>query len=133
MKPIVIVLALLAAAKLGHQEYLFRTATRDTIVRAYRERAIQACQKDAGSASGRLPAGLEPTPTPVKLAIGKGGLDVHFWQVDNEQWNSRYRNPYLLISGGPALRPQARCEYDIVNLMPPSREGASRLRPQKTR
>ena len=51
MKAVVILLALLAAAKLGYQEYLFRSATRDAIIGAYREHAVQACQKDARSAA----------------------------------------------------------------------------------
>ena len=47
MKAIVILLALLAATKLGYQEYLFRGATRDALIGAYKEHAVQACQKDA--------------------------------------------------------------------------------------
>jgi hypothetical protein len=40
MKPLLIVLAVLAGAKVVHSEYLFRTATRDVIIQAYRERAL---------------------------------------------------------------------------------------------
>jgi len=114
MKTVVFILALLAGLKLGHQEYVFRTATSDVIVAAYKERAIQACQKDARSVFlGVLPQAWANAVS-VKLAIGRGGLDVYFWQVDNDQWNSRYRNPFLVLTVG-ARTGQARCEYDIVN------------------
>jgi len=51
MRAIVILLALLAATKLGYHEYLYRGATRDAIVGAYRGHAVEACQKDARSHS----------------------------------------------------------------------------------
>ena len=114
MKPLVIVLALLAAAKIGHHEYLYRTSTRDVIIRAYKERAVQACQKDAlGSMLGVSPQSWD-NPTSVSLAIGKRNLDVRLWQFDHQMWNARYRNPYLFISAGQRSS-TAVCEYDIVN------------------
>ena len=62
MRAVVIFLALLAAAKLGYQEYLFRAATRDAIIGAYKEHAVQACQKDTRSHS--LGSDRRPGPTP---------------------------------------------------------------------
>ena len=64
MRAIVILLALLAAAKLGYHEYLFRGATRDAIIGAYREHAVQACQKDSGSHSSGSARRPGPTPRP---------------------------------------------------------------------
>jgi hypothetical protein len=113
MKAVVFILALLAGLKLGHHEYLYRTATRDAIVAAYKARAVQACQKDVRN----IILGLTPqnwsNPPSVQLAIGKGGLDVQFWQVDNDLWNVRYRNPILILS--PTGSSSTYCEYDIVN------------------
>jgi hypothetical protein len=114
MKPLLIVLAVLAGAKIVHSEYLFRTATRDVIIQAYRERALQACQKDAlGPMLGVTPQSWS-TPSSISLAIGKRNIDVHLWQVDHKMWNARYRNPYLFISAGQRSA-AATCEYDIVN------------------
>ena len=113
MKPVLIILALLATAKIAHQEYLFRTSTRDVIIRAYKERAVQACQKDAlGTMLGVSPQ-VWNNPSSISLSIGKRSLDIHFWQVDHEMWNARYRNPYLFISAGERSG-AATCEYDIV-------------------
>jgi hypothetical protein len=114
MKPLIIVLALLAAAKIAHHEYLFRTSTRDVIIRAYKDRALQACQKDAlGTMLGVNPQSWS-NPGSISLTIGKRNIDVHPWQVDHEMWNARYRNPYLFISTGQRSG-AATCEYDIVN------------------
>jgi hypothetical protein len=114
MKPVVFLLVLLAGLKLGHQEYLYRIATRDVIVAAYKERAAQACQKDGRSANLGLAPQAWANAGTVKLVIGKGGLDVYLWQVDNELWNARYRHPFLVLSAGSRTG-QVYCEYDIVN------------------
>jgi hypothetical protein len=114
MKPLLVFLALLATAKIVHHEYLFRTSTRDVIINAYKERALQACQKDAlGSMLGVSPQSWT-TPNSISLTIGKRNLDVQLWQVDNSMWNARYRNPYLVVSTGQRAA-TTYCEYDIVN------------------
>ena len=114
MRIVVIFLALLASAKLGYQEYLFRTAARDAIVGAYKEHAVQACQKDSKSQSLGVNSQAWANPRSVKLVIGKSSLDVYPWQIDHALWNARFRNPYLFLTArqGPA---SVRCEYDIVN------------------
>lgn len=113
MKSLLIILALLAGAKIAHQEYLFRTSTRDVIISAYKERAVKACQNDAvGTVLGLSQAW--GSPNSISLSIGKRSLDVHWWDLDNAMWNARFRNPYLLISAGHRSM-AATCEYDIVN------------------
>jgi hypothetical protein len=114
MKAIVILLALLAAAKMGYQEYLFRISTRDAVIGAYREHAVQACQKDARSQTLGLGAQAWSNPKSVRLVIGKSSLDVYPWQVDNALWNARYRNPYLFLTANQRSATIA-CEYDITN------------------
>src|ERR1700752_3701000 len=98
MRAIVILLALLAAAKLGYQEYLFRSATRDAIIGAYKEHAAQACQNDARSHGFGLGPQAWANPKAIRLVIGKSSLDVYPWQTDHAQWNARYRNPYLFLT-----------------------------------
>jgi hypothetical protein len=114
MKTVVFILVLLAGLKLGHQEYLYRIATRDVIVAAYKERAAQACLTNGRSASLGIAPQAWINPASIKLVIGKGSLDVQFWQVDSELWNARYRNPLLVLTAS-ARSGQAYCEYDIVN------------------
>ena len=114
MKTIVFLLALLVAAKLGYQEYLFRSGTRDAIIDAYREHAVQACQKDARSASLGVDRQAWSNPSSIKVMIGKSALDVYPWQTDHALWNARYRHPYLFLTTGKRSSP-VFCEYDIVN------------------
>ncbi len=114
MKAFVFVLALLAVAKVGYQEYLFRIAAQEAMIAAYRERAAQACQKDVRTAQ----LGINPlswsNPASIKLQIGKSSVDVYFWQVDDQRWAARYRNPYLFLNAGQRYG-SVHCEYDIVN------------------
>jgi hypothetical protein len=114
MRAVVILLAVLAALKVGHQEYLFRSATRDVIINAYRDRAVVACQRDGKSAHYGLPPQAWAHPAEIKLVIGKGNLDVYLWQVDHELWNARFRNPYLFLIA-QSRSGSVFCEYDILN------------------
>lgn len=114
MKTVVFILVLLAGFKLGHQEYLYRSATRDAILAAYKDRAVQACQKDGRTASFGLTPQAWTGSNSIQLVIGKANLDVQLWQVDNQLWNARYRNPLLILSTGSRTG-QVYCEYDIVN------------------
>jgi hypothetical protein len=114
MKILVIILALLVVAKLGHQEYLFRTSTQDALIGAYKGHATEACQKDPKSSQLGVSAQAWNNPASVKVQIGKSSLSVRLWQVDNALWNARYRNPYLFLTTGQRSAP-IHCEYDIVN------------------
>jgi hypothetical protein len=114
MRLFVVFLALLAGAKLGYQEYLFRTSARDAIIGAYRERAVLACQRDAKSQSLGIAPQAWAHPLTIRLMVGKRTADAYLWQFDNPMWNARYRNPYLVLSSGPRSA-AVYCEYDIVN------------------
>jgi hypothetical protein len=114
MRAVVIFLALLAAAKVGYQEYLFREATRDAVIVAYKEHAVQACQKDARSQAFGVGPQAWANPKAVKLVIGNRSLDVYPWQIDHAKWNARYRNPYLHLTASQRSD-TVSCEYDIVN------------------
>ncbi|HWB45270.1 MAG TPA: hypothetical protein VG900_07495 [Hyphomicrobiaceae bacterium] len=113
MRTFVFLLALLAALKIGHQEYLFRLATAEAIVNAYKQRAVHACQIDTGNASLGLSPQAWSNPASVEFAVGKSNLDVRLWQVDNDLWNARYRTPYLFLKATSRSGP-VYCEYDLV-------------------
>ena len=114
MKAIALILALLAAAKFGYQEYLFRAATRDAIIGAYKEHAVQACQRDPRSHTLGMGPQAWANPKAIRLVIGKSSIDVYPWQVDHAMWNARYRHPYLFLTTGKRGA-SITCEYDIVN------------------
>lgn len=114
MKAIFWFLAILVAAKLGYQELMYRSATGEIIATAYRERAINACQRDAKAFPLASGIAWEKTAN-IKVVIGKGGLDVYLWQVDSALWNARYKNPYLFLTPAAGSGPRVYCEFDIVN------------------
>jgi hypothetical protein len=117
LRLMVMLLALLAGAKVWTQDTLFRAGAEEALVAAYRDRAITACQKlpprrmDAVTAA--VPPALWAKPQNVRMKTGSRNVDVHFWQVDSPLWNARYRNPYLILSGGEDALPVA-CEFDIL-------------------
>lgn len=117
LRSVVMVLALLATAKVGVKEYLFHTASAEVIVAAYRERAAEACRTHPRAQDYPI-----ETPDAFKevaaasVTIGKPGHDVYLWQTDHPKWDARYRNPYVnLTVPNRAGTGSVVCEYDIVN------------------
>ena len=82
--------------------------------RAYRGHAAEACQREARSQAPGLTAQAWASPAAIELLIGKAGVDVNLWQVDNALWNVRYRNPYLVLTAHQNAG-AIYCEYDILN------------------
>jgi hypothetical protein len=113
MKAIVVLLAILAALKVGVREQLFRTSSQDVIVAAYRERAADACQREPKSQVLGIETKGWSKASEARVAIGKNDVGVFLWQVDDELWNARFRNPYLYLST-TARTGKFGCEYDIV-------------------
>ena len=114
MKAFVVLLVLLAAGKVGYREYLYRSSTNEVIAAAYRERAVQACQLEPRNAALGIKPAVWSSASTERLAIGKPGLGIYLWQIDNALWNARYRNPYLFLKSQQRSG-NAVCEYDIVN------------------
>ncbi len=114
MRLLVLALAALAGAKVWTQDTLFRAGAEEALVAAYRESAVQACQKQQKSLDGRPVRGINWTkPASILMATGSRSVKVYFWQVDHALWSARYRNPYLVLGaddgpGGPS------CEYDVL-------------------
>ena len=117
LRLMVLVLALLAGAKVWTQDTLFRAGAEEALVAAYRDRAIMACQKLPAkrfeTATAAVPPALWAKPQTVRMKTGSRNFDVFFWQVDSPLWNARYRNPYLVLNGGEDSLPVA-CEFDIL-------------------
>ena len=112
MRGLLVILLLLTAAKLGTQQYIVSTAKSEAIIAAYQARAVAACDHAAKANHYDLDTAWNKAGD-VRLVIGKGSLDVPFWQVDNALWRARYKNPYLLLSV-PARQHNVYCEFDVV-------------------
>jgi hypothetical protein len=111
MRFIAVILILLAAGKVGYQQYLYRASTADVMVTTFRDQAVAACQRDA-TATGLADRTAWASPALVWFGVGNPHADVSVWQVDHARWGERYRTPFLFVatanaSGGPV------CAYDI--------------------
>ncbi len=115
MRALVIVLAVLAAAKILAQERLYREGAEDALIRAYRERAMAACQSQEASRAQSVSATspLWTRPASIGLVIGRKSAPVNLWEVDNALWPARFRHPHVVLTarrdaGAPV------CEYDVI-------------------
>lgn len=109
MRAVVLVLAGLAGLKVWAHEHIYRSATEDALVHAYRSSAIDACQKDRRKdKDAKLPVNWN-NPSSIQLVIGKRDVDVAFWDVDNALWPVRYKYPLLVLAAGSAV-----CEFDMT-------------------
>ncbi len=118
MRFVVIALALLAGLKVWNGERIYRAATEEALVAAYRDQATGACQRDAarqlsGAAAAATPK-LWAKPAEVSLVIGKPSLDVAMWDVDNPQWAARYRKAYLVLKSSDRAT-EAVCAFDVLS------------------
>lgn len=141
MRVLVLILAALAGIKIWASNQIYRSAAEEVIVAAYRDRAIAACQrdaglKDAGPKDAALPRDAKAgaslaqaqsqqahtlaaqgwaNPASIRLVIGRRSADVNVnvWDMDNANWQARYKQAYLVLaSADPAIK--TACEYDVT-------------------
>lgn len=112
LRALVIALAVLAGAKIWAQERLYRDGAQEALLRAYRDRAIAACQSAQVPASGTgIP--LWTQPSSVDLVIGRSNVDVRIWQVGSERWPARFKHPHVVLTLSGGQTPPV-CEYDVI-------------------
>ncbi len=114
MRALVVVLAILAGAKILAQERLYREGAEEALIGAYRERAMAACQSQepARTRTGAATP-LWTRPASVALEIGRKSADVNLWEVHDALWPARFKHPHVVLSAqsdstGPI------CEYDVI-------------------
>jgi hypothetical protein len=131
IRALVLMLAVLAVAKVWTQERLYRDGAREALLLAYRDRAITACQMTAPEASAgpaadpiaRLSNRTAPLstaslplwtrPSSVALAIGRASAPVSIWEINNALWPARFKHPHVVLTASD-LAPHAVCEYDVI-------------------
>jgi hypothetical protein len=114
LRALVIVLAVLAGAKILAHERLYREGAEDALIKAYRERAIAACQSQEASRAepAAASAPLWTRPASVALAIGRRSAHVNLWEVDNALWSARFKHPHVVLMTQADAGPV--CEYDVI-------------------
>jgi hypothetical protein len=112
LRALVIALALLAGAKIWAQDRLYRDGAQDALLRAYRERAITACQSEQLFSTG-VAGPLWTRPSSVDLVIGRTGVDVSIWQLRNERWPARFKHPHVVLTLAEGVAAPV-CQYDVI-------------------
>jgi hypothetical protein len=112
LRALVVTLAVLAGAKMWTQDRLYRDGAQEALIRAYRERAIAACQSTLGAGAGKT-APLWTRPATVDVAIGRSNIDVRIWQVRNDRWPARFKHPHVVLTLAEGA-PTSVCEYDVI-------------------
>ncbi len=112
MRTMVLILFALATAKVATVQWLYRAASDDVIINAYRPRALDACGRDARRSFG-LETAVWSEQVPIRLEIGKPNTPVRIWQIDDPSWPRRFRNPYLHVTAG-SNGLQVACIYDVL-------------------
>ncbi len=118
MRVILFLLFSLAIGKVAAHQYIQQQAAENTIINAYREHALAACQKFSVPASGTT------TPVKIKLVIGRHDLNVRLWQTSHSKWSARYQDPVLIITSRNAwlldeLSGWIRCFWVVGFLLNP--------------
>ena len=109
LRALVLTLAVLAGMKIFTQERLYRDGAEEALIRAYRERAMAACQSAHIPASGTVP--LWTRPTSLDLVIGRSNVDVRIWDLTSERWPVRFKHPHLVLTLGSDA---PVCQYDVI-------------------
>ncbi|MEZ5842514.1 MAG: hypothetical protein R3D27_02110 [Hyphomicrobiaceae bacterium] len=122
LRIIAVILILLAGAKLAVGEYLYRMATQDLVVRAYRDAAVAGCS----STTRLLGLGIDAVgwrmAGDVRLEIGRRDTGVHIWDTGHELWRQRWRDPFLHLTARTGSD-SITCTYDVLRGMAAVRRG----------
>lgn len=112
LRALVVMLAVLAGAKIWAQDRLYRDGAQEALIGAYRERAIAACQSEQMPRAGAN-SPLWTRPASVDLVIGRSGVDVRIWQMGSDRWPARFKHPHVVLTLGDG-QPAPVCEYDVI-------------------
>jgi len=109
LRAVLLFVVLLAAAKFGYQEYVYRSAVVDTLINTFRQDAVERCQKE--SKDRNLAVGYQAwsDPESFQLVVGRGSHEATA-QVSGEAEPTT--GPILVIV---ARRDPGKiqCEFDI--------------------
>lgn len=117
MRAILIVLALLVAAKIWTQDRMYREVTGEALLAAYKLHAVSACAARPQTDARGMPIAVGSvdwkSAETAEVLMGNPNLTVPLWQVDHPSWNARYKNPIVRLTVGDRFSRLA-CDYDVM-------------------
>lgn len=117
MRKIIIGLAGLVAVKVWATDQIYRSATSDALITAYRPQAIEACRRQAikgqKTRGATVPLDIWTKPSETKVVLGRSGIDVRVWEIEDPRWRERFRHPQVVITADDGAGTR-ECEYDMI-------------------
>lgn len=117
MRAVVIILALLVAAKVWAQDKLHREAANEALLAAYKLHAEAACVARPQTDARGMPVAVGSVnwkqPETSEVLLGNPRLSVPLWQLEHPQWDARYKNPVVRLTVGDRFSRLA-CDYDVM-------------------
>jgi hypothetical protein len=113
MRSLVLLVGLLAAGKVGYQEYVERTALTEVLLNTYRQDATEACGREAEHRNFSVAYRSWSAPKEIGISLGRSSDNEPYWQIGEALLGPAERDPYVVIV---ARQDPYRivCDYDIV-------------------
>jgi len=106
-------LFVLVVAKVYAQDHVFKSATSEALIAAYRDKAVSACRNDKTFQSATASPVLWAERSEIAIQIGRPDLGVSIWEVDHALWEAAYKKPYLVLRPTDS-HTALTCTYDIT-------------------
>jgi hypothetical protein len=113
MRGIVLIVGLLAATKVGYQEYAERSALTEVLLNTYRQDATESCRREAQQRNFRMPDWAWSAPKDIHISIGRSGDSEPYWQLGSALMSTAPRDPFVVLVADKDPF-EIVCDYDIV-------------------
>ncbi len=113
MRSLILFVVLLAGAKFGYQEYVYRSALVDVLINTYRQDAVERCQQEAKSRNLAIGYSAWSQPESLSLVVGRSVREAA--AADLSAVSGAAASTYLVLVARKAPA-EIRCEFDIVKL-----------------
>ncbi len=112
LRSLILFVVLLAGAKFGYQEYVYRSALVDVLINTYRQDAVERCQLEAKSRNLAIGYAAWSEPESLSLVVGRSVREAAMADLSAI---SVTPSTYLVLVARKAPA-EIRCEFDIVKL-----------------
>jgi hypothetical protein len=113
MRSLVLIVGLLAAGKVGYQEYAERKALSEVLLNTYRQDATEACEREAANRNISVAYTAWSSPRQISISLGRSSDSEPYWQLGETLLGATERDPYVVIVARKEPY-RITCDYDIV-------------------
>lgn len=113
MRGLVLLVGLLAASKVGYQEYAERATLTEVLLNTYRQDASEACRREARQRNFRMPDWAWSSPKDIHISIGRSSDSEPYWQLGSALLSPASRDPFVVLVADQDPF-EIVCDYDIV-------------------